>query len=295
MQKEDVKEKREHGNRYKPYGYYKSDIPFGFPNVELHWHPEVELNYVIEGCAEFICGDEKLEVAKGDIILILPNMLHSIKVSAGGRCVYDTLVFNASMLGTEDTDRGAEELIKPLLKGEYAMSCLIKGDNEFRECVEGIFEFVKEDTALADIRLKSELMRFFWMMFAKGKTDTDKSSRQGGMEQLRAAVEYINRNYTENITIEKLAEESHLSRSYFMAEFKKNTGMGAMEYVNRVRIRVAERRLWDGNDNIVDICYDTGFRNLSNFNRRFKEKTGMTPSEYRKAGKKQSKRISTDN
>lgn len=295
MQKENVKEKREHGNRYKPYGYYKSDIPFGFPNVELHWHPEAELNYITRGCAEFICGDEKLEAGEGDIVLILPNMLHSIKVSAGGRCVYDTLVFDASMLGTEDTDRGAEELIKPLLKGEFGMSCLIKGDDEFRECGAEIFNCIKKDTPLSDIRLKSELMRFFWMLFAKGKTDTDKSTRQSGMEQLRGAVEYINKHYMENITIEKLAEEAHLSRSYFMAAFKKNTGMGAMEYVNRVRIRMAERKLWDGNENIVDICYDTGFRNLSNFNRRFKEKTGMTPSEYRKAGKEQNMRVLSDN
>ncbi len=289
MQIDRTREQREHGNRYKPYGYYKSDIPFRFPGVELHWHPETELNYITEGCAEFICGDEKLEAGEGDVILILPNMLHSIRVSSGGRCVYDTLVFDASMLGTEDTDRGAEELIKPLLKGDYGMSCLIRGDESFRECSEEIFRCIEKDTALADIRLKSELIRFFWMLFEKGRVNSDKNISQGSMEQLRGAIEHINKNYMDNITIENLADKAHLSRSYFMAAFKKRTGMGAMEYVNRVRIRAAERRLWDGDENIVDIAYDTGFRNLSNFNRRFKEKTGMTPSEYRKSRKKHDK------
>lgn len=286
MEQKGEKEQREHGNLYKPYSYYRSEIPQIFPNVVLHWHSEIELNYMISGKGEFICGDEHITASEGDMIIILPNMLHSIEAAEKSGCRYDTVVFNASMLGAEDTDRETVELMEPLLKGSFAMSCHITGEQrfyrKFRECAEAIFSCIKKDSAVSDICLKSELIKFFWLLFESGKVSAEKNTVQNGMEQFRPAVEYINEHYSEHITIDMLADKVHLSKSYFMASFRKYTGISAMEYVNRVRIRAAERKLWEVDESVVNIAYECGFRNLSNFNRQFKGKTGITPSAYRK-------------
>lgn len=60
------KEKRIHSSGIKPFSYYKCVIPDHFYCVPMHWHSEFEINFIREGSAEFICGDEKFTSAKSD-------------------------------------------------------------------------------------------------------------------------------------------------------------------------------------------------------------------------------------
>ena len=75
---------------------------------------------------------------------------------------------------------------------------------------------------------------------------------------------------------------AHMSSSYFMSCFKQNFGLGAIEYLNQVRIRSACDLLRNTDRSISDIAFDTGFHNLSNFNRQFRTKVGCSPQTYRK-------------
>lgn len=279
------KEQRDHSSDFKPFSYYKCDIPGYFSNVPLHWHPEFELNFIREGSAEFICGDEKFTASAGDIVVFLPDMLHSVSRDGDRHCAYDTLVFGASMLGAQDTDRSAAEYIRPL-SGKCGICSRIGADHpyhaELRTCAEQIFSCAKGDSAMLDMLLKSELMRFFWLLYESGCIFPLKETDNGNAELIRPAIQFINRNYAEHITIDMLAEITHLSRSYFMGCFRRAAGTGAMEYVNQVRTRAAVRLLETTRLGVSEIAYECGFRNLSNFNRKFREITGVTPSEYRK-------------
>ncbi|MZL71105.1 helix-turn-helix domain-containing protein [[Ruminococcus] torques] len=67
-----------------------------------------------------------------------------------------------------------------------------------------------------------------------------------------------------------------------MSCFKQNFGLGAIEYLNQVRIRSACDLLRNTDRSISDIAFDTGFHNLSNFNRQFRTKVGCSPQTYRK-------------
>lgn len=82
--------------------------------------------------------------------------------------------------------------------------------------------------------------------------------------------------------VEQLAKIAHMSSSYFMSCFKQNFGLGAIEYLNQVRIRSACDLLRNTDRSISDIAFDTGFHNLSNFNRQFRTKVGCSPQTYRK-------------
>ena len=101
-------------------------------------------------------------------------------------------------------------------------------------------------------------------------------------ETLRPVLTYIQKHHSESVTIEQLAKIAHMSSSYFMSCFKQNFGLGAIEYLNQVRIRSACDLLRNANRSISDIAFDTGFHNLSNFNRQFRTKVGCSPQTYRK-------------
>ncbi|MGN0692082.1 MAG: helix-turn-helix domain-containing protein [Oscillospiraceae bacterium] len=278
-------EKRQHSSWLVPYSYYKCLIPDFFAGVPMHWHGEFEINYILEGSAEFICSDEHFISNKGDIIIIPPNMLHSISVHGDSRQLYDTIVFSGDMLGADSSDRCAAECIRPIVTGEYGVKVHITPDHDYygelKTSAENIFSCAKGNTPRLDMLMKSELLRFFWLLEDHGDIFPADKREQSLGELLRPAFEYIGENFHENITVEQLARTVHMSRSYFMDRFKAAAGVGAVGYVNQLRIKCACELLISTDMTSAQIAFECGFRNLSNFNRQFRRITGCTPKEYR--------------
>lgn len=101
-------------------------------------------------------------------------------------------------------------------------------------------------------------------------------------EVIRPALEYISIHFRENITIRQLAAVVHLSESYFMNQFQKYVGFSAIEYISHFRINQACKRLTSTKESVLEIAFDCGFRNISNFNRQFRKVAGCSPTEYRR-------------
>ena len=95
----------------------------------------------------------------------------------------------------------------------------------------------------------------------------------------------MSRRYGKNLTIDEMAKEYGYSASHFMRWFKENTGFSFNNYLIEYRLNRAAEELRKGEDTIINIANDVGFENLSNFNRLFKKRFLMTPSEYRNQNK----------
>jgi AraC-like DNA-binding protein len=94
--------------------------------------------------------------------------------------------------------------------------------------------------------------------------------------------DFIHKNLTEDIERGHLAKVAHLSEGAFSRFFRSRTGRTVPEYVNELRIGRACLMLAEERLNITDIGLDCGFRNLANFNRRFRDIMKMTPRDYRR-------------
>lgn len=277
------KENRIHSSDVKPFSYYQCIIPDHFHYVPMHWHDEFEINFIRKGSAEFICGEEKFISAAGDIIITQPNVIHSIYPSANTRQVYDTLVFSHEIFGSSDSDRCIRECITPLINGRMRVQVHITPKhhyyNELAMAMETIISCAKGNKPQLDMLMRSELLRLFWLL--ETEAETDATLCQSG-EIIRPALEYIAAHFQEHITIKQLAAEVHLSESYFMNQFQKYVGFSAVAYILHIRIHQACKELSDSHKTILEIAYDCGFRNISNFNRQFRKIAGCTPREYRK-------------
>lgn len=276
-------EKRQHSTALVPYTYYECSIPDYFPFVPLHWHGEFELNYVLSGSAEFIYGDERFISHAGDVILLPPNLLHAIYPNGSDVQRYDTLVFSGELLGSAAHDRCTAECIRPLISGERHIVMPIHADDAMQRTVERIFACAKVGTPHADLLLKSEMLRLLWQMEEQGAVAQQEGNRAAASELIRPAIEYIHANLAETISIDTLAQITHLSKSYFMGQFKKAAGVGAIEYINQLRIKRACHLLTDTAKSVAEIAFACGFRNLSNFNRQFRGYVSCTPGEYRRS------------
>lgn len=279
-------EKCRHSSLYIPYTYYKCVIPNFYPCVPLHFHSEFEINYIREGRGLFSCGGHSFEAAVGDIVIVLPDKLHSIFSENGEKLIYDTVVFNRSMLCGSSEDRCYAECLSPLFAENTALDLPVTKKNshypQIREAMENIMSFAKENSGEGDLMLKSELMKLFWLIIKSGAVSCDMEPKPYDKNILKAQ-EYIRNSYSSELTVKKLADTVHLSESYFMGKFKEVTGMSVMEYVSMTRIRAACELLANTDLSSSETAFEVGFGNLSNFNRQFRKAVGYSPREYRKA------------
>ena len=90
------------------------------------------------------------------------------------------------------------------------------------------------------------------------------------------------RSYPQWPSLEEVAEHLGMTPTYFSRVFKQATGRNFIEFVNRLRISKSCELLADGDKPVTEVCFESGFNNISNFNRRFQQLKGMTPSHYRR-------------
>lgn len=101
-------------------------------------------------------------------------------------------------------------------------------------------------------------------------------------EKLRRIIAFIEANFTADISREGLAAAVDMNPNYMSSMFKTFTGMKINQYINKLRIEDAAKKLTDKESKIIDVALSVGFESLTTFNRAFKEVMNTTPTEYRK-------------
>jgi AraC-like DNA-binding protein len=102
------------------------------------------------------------------------------------------------------------------------------------------------------------------------------------LDQINAIVNRITENVALPLNAAQMAEDMGMSETRFSRFFKRATGNTFTDFVNQVRIHRACQLLMSTDRYVTNICYDVGFSNVANFNRRFLELKGATPTEFRK-------------
>lgn len=279
-------EKCQHSSSLVPYSIYECNIPRSFPNVPMHWHKEVEIDYVLSGKGKFICGEEHFGVREGDVIIIPPNILHAAYPFSQENLQYKAFVFHLNMLGLESNDRSSSSYIRPFLVGE--MHLIVKYDMAhtdylvMRPLVETLLTNAGKNTSHDDLLVKGILLQLFWIL-TKPENILKSSKKHSGYAALvRPAIEHMTYDYMNIITVQELASKCSICPSHFMNSFKKAVGCSAIEYLTHIRIKTACTALEETTDSIATIANNCGYNNLSNFNRQFKKITGVLPHELRK-------------
>ena len=265
-----TEEKRQHSTTFIPYSCYECRIPDYFPSIPMHWHSEFEIDCILSGKGEFICGDDRLTVTEGDFLILPPNMLHAAYSLPGGNLNLDAFVFHPSMLGARSNDRCTTECIRPLINGNMKLYPHISPDKpdypSIKAAADQIFLCAHLNLPQSDLLLKSELLRLFFLL-EQGDMTGHEPNEFSCSEVIRPTLEYMGKNFRENISIEQLASLAGLSKSYFMNCFKKAVGVSAIEHLKQLRINAACEALSDSKDSISEIAFHCGYNNLSNFNR----------------------------
>ncbi|WP_270531884.1 helix-turn-helix domain-containing protein, partial [Paraclostridium sordellii] len=98
---------------------------------------------------------------------------------------------------------------------------------------------------------------------------------------IKDAIDFIHRNYYNDINLETVCNHLKLNKSYFCQIFKKETGYTFSDFLNRIRVEKSKEYLTENNDSILDIALSVGYNNHTYYTSIFKKYNGVTPKEYR--------------
>jgi AraC-like DNA-binding protein len=263
-------------------------LEHGFPNplVRWHYHDNYELHLVVESTGKMFVGDHVGTFAPGNLVLTGPRLPHNwISQSAPGEIIeLRDLVVQFRKDLVPDMAKLAPELmsILPLLERarhgvEFLSIDIIRARTLFESVrdqsgplrIAKLLEFLDHLSRESDYSLLSTLAI---------RSEADQASQ----DKIEVVTQYISEKFSQEITLTDMAKKVGMNDSAFSRFFAKATGNSFNRFVNRVRISKACELLFETETPITAICYETGFNNIANFNRRFRELKGSTPREYRR-------------
>lgn len=283
-QYETYHETKKHTPEDFPYNIYLCSIPLDFTQVPTHWHTEMELIVIKKGEGMVSVNLTPYKVSAGDIVIVLPGQLHSISGYEDARMEYENILFIPDMLKSRTTDSCNLDCLNPLLNGYVdfpeRIHAGLKYYNVIQSCIEQMDHLSGDKPAGYQMGIKGCLMMLLFHLYTNNNKVTQ-IKQQKSLEKLKLVLEYIHNNYQNPITIEEISGIAHYSPSHFMKFFKETMGCGFIQYLNDYRLTLAAKLLTTTDDSILDISEQTGFENLSYFNRLFKRKYNRTPTMYR--------------
>ena len=283
-----LKENTTHGDFILPFSIYKGTISPSFPSIATHWHEEIEVIIVLDGSCNYRINLDSFLINKGDILIIGSQSLHSLTSIPNKNMTWASFVFNINMLKSSSTDGALLKYIAPLLNHEHQLPIIIKDNTT---CYSKIFDVIENilycyyDKDIAyELELKSLLFKFFSLLYKNNLIKKHQSKNNitfNTTNKIKLVLNYINDNYSEDISINTLAELCDYSEYHFMRFFKKHIGLTCIQYINNLRLEKSSILLTSTNNAIMDISLEVGFDNLSYFNKLFKRKYNLTPKEFR--------------
>ena len=260
------------------------------PMAKWHYHPEYELHLIQRSSGKMFVGDYIGNFHPGTLVLTGPNLPHNwVSDIAPGEEVPDRdmlIQFSDDMV--REFMRVCPELeeIGPLFDDA---SYGVEFHGEVAEVGAHLLRQIGRATPTRRMILFLELLDALNRSSERSilsSLEYAPTLDHGVSDTINNAIDFLINNLADEIHLPDVARFCGMSDSIFSRFFKKNTGHGFVCYVNRMRINRACILLIQTEMSVTDICFATGFNNLSNFNRQFRRITALTPSEYRRQTKR---------
>ena len=248
--------------------YHEKEQGFLFPGES---HPMLELTYVDQGSLHSVADGQDLLLKQGDMVIYGPNQWHMQYADVDVAPRYVTLTFDLR-----------DEAIQPLVNRKFTAS---------RQVVALLRQMLREheqldqfsnDMIIAQLNMVLlELMREAAAP-SNAKLQTSNAIHSEN-EIIRKAQQYISSHIREKLSVPLVARQVDVSPSYLTALFHKNLQISPGEYIRRIKLQESKQMIRENDLNFTEIAAALQYSTVHHFSRQFKEKFGITPTEYAKS------------
>ncbi|WP_430408667.1 AraC family transcriptional regulator [Kordia sp.] len=250
---------------------------------QLHQHEEIQLSYVVSGKGTFIVGDTIRDFQPNDVLLFGSNVPHVLKSDIS----YEQDSYMISLFFTHDSF-GKHFFTLPKLKNVQQLLKDASFGVKFKEnqaILKPLFEAILIQKAIKRFATFFEILSILTeskyetvSSFINTKNYTDDEGKR-----MSAVFEFVMNCFDQKIVLEDVATIANMTPNAFCKYFKQRTNKTFFRFLAEVRIENACTFLTNQAQlSVAEIAYSCGFFNVSNFNRKFKEIKGVTPTRFRK-------------
>ena len=261
--------------------------PHFYPH--LHQHPEIQLTWVREGNGNLLVGEQVHRFEAEAVFLIGANQPHLFNSDPAYFEVDSTHSIHALTLFFDPIKMGKTLQTIPELSGMAALlSGFDRGIKVGESTIVRVIElmlWIQAAHTLKRVAFFLELLECLHAeknpFYLSQQTPFVISESEG--QRMSTVFQYLLKHYADDLELEKVAAQVHLTPPAFCRYFKKHTRKTFTVFLNEIRINAACRILKEEQQRTVaEVAYSTGFNNIPHFNRTFKRVTGQRPNDWRK-------------
>ena len=249
-----------------------------FRTMEFHAHDFLELYYFLDGSVTYYIEDQVYDLCPGDLLIIPAGKMHR-PVIANEHAAYERMVLWITPQYLQSIDSPAGDLQKNLQKvGEHGYCVPFRGDETVfvTALLKKLLYMQKNDTDPKFCAGAVEL--YLWTIFRSyGVIDT---THRNETQVIPQVIRYITEHFSEPLTLEDIAAEFFVSKSYLNRHFKAYTNSTVYAYIMALRLTHARRMLREGIP-AVEAGRECGFSDYSTFYKAFKTQTGLSPQQFK--------------
>lgn len=261
-------DRRLHVDGIYTFFYQEKEQGFLFPGES---HPMPELTYVDQGELHSVVDGQDLLLKQGDLVIYGPNQWHMQYADIGIAPRFVTISFD--MAGIDLT---------PLLNRKFSAPQIVAS------MLQGMLrEQEKMDGFSADI-IVSQLTLLILFLLREAIEPTGSKIKninvvQNENEIIRLAQQYVAEHIREKLSVPRVAAHVDVSPSYLTVLFHKNLQISPGEYIRRIKLQESKQMIRENNLNFTQIASELQYSTVHHFSRQFKDKFGITPTEYAKS------------
>ena len=280
----------QHGTPESPISFIYDEIEKydqGF--IDWHWHPEMQFNIITDNPIEVFVGDRSVVLKKNEGIWINSGRLHMMKCGEGvSSSLVETIVLSPEFIAHRSSSiykRYISSWIndKNLSFVEFYDS--IDWNRDIVSKIRDVFNKCAADNSLNELAVRNSISDI-WLTMTDHRREIPEQfvSRKtmDSQNRIKVMLSFIKENYGKHISLDDIANSAHVSRSECIRCFKNNVGETPVRYLTDLRIESAANMLMMTEKPVNEIAVKCGFDDMSYFSKIFKNKKGVSPSQYRK-------------
>ena len=256
-------------------------MEFGKSRSSGEWHDFPELLYIEKGHHQVLVDGELFELSAGQAIIYAPNAYH-VGSGAPSNATVDIMSFETDFEGLSFlcnrvlslNESQKRQLSAIMTQGLDMFASLPKGSGE-----KGMVA-VADASELDMMKLKNRIELFLLELYTNNDSSHRSSASSFISDDISVVSTYLRENLDRMLTQDEIAEHCSVSVSKLKRLCREQLGCGPITYFMALKLGEAKKRIVNSSKNFSEIAEELGFGSIHHFSKFFKEKTGLTPSEY---------------
>ena len=242
---------------------------------EYHFHDECEIFMVLSGYVEYYVEAEVFTLGPKDFVIINSNLLHGKTATKSEKVSHVTIYVGEEFFQNNNCAAYKDVFMKSREKSQYKISketCENSGFYNAYERLKKYSENFSDKTNPVVTNTITEMLHILnnYITFSKDRTiDTN----------VKKILNFINDNYTENVSLDEIASECYLSKSYMCKIFKEHTGYSVGKYIIQRKLEYVRNLVMNGKS-ITNACIEAGFSDYSSFYKAFFNEYNTSPKKF---------------